>query len=227
MSGQQTPFNTTELDDVSNPDPRCPVMLLLDTSYSMLGEPIDELNAALHSFRQDLLSDPKATQRVEVGVTTFGPIHVHDFVPTDKFHPPLLAAQGDTPMGSAIMSGLDALEARKGLYRSRGLLHYRPWVFLITDGGPTEDAAIVQQAVARVHAGITDKKFLFWAIGVQGADMTTLTHIAGPGGKVAQLQGLNFRELFAWLSASLSKVAESNPGDRLALPNPDKWVVEV
>ena len=226
MSGQQTPFSTTVLNDTDNPDPRCPVMLLLDTSFSMDGEPINELNAGLHALVQDLLADSKAKQRVELGVTTFGPIHVHDFLPTDHFHPPQLKAAGDTPMGSAIMTGLDALEARKALYRSRGLLHYRPWVFLITDGGPTEDPAIVQAAISRVHAGISGKKFLFFAVGVQNADMQTLTHIAGPGGKVAKLDGFNFREMFAWLSASLSKVAESNPGEMLALPNP-KWAVQV
>jgi hypothetical protein len=48
---EQIPFGAAEFAD--NPEPRCPCLLLLDTSVSMRGRPIDELNAGLIAFKDD------------------------------------------------------------------------------------------------------------------------------------------------------------------------------
>ena len=70
----QIPF--TPPDFVANPEPRCPCLLLLDTSGSMHGRPIEELNAGLRVFKEELASDAMAMQRVEVALITFGPVQV-------------------------------------------------------------------------------------------------------------------------------------------------------
>ena len=46
-----------------NPEPCCPVVLLLDTSGSMNGPPIEELNEALKTFNRELKADPLASLR--------------------------------------------------------------------------------------------------------------------------------------------------------------------
>jgi uncharacterized protein YegL len=168
--------------------------LLLDTSGSMSGAPIAELNAALQSFKTDLQADEVALQRVELAAITFGPVAVHaEFHTADGFDPPLLQAGGNTPMGEAITRGLDLLEARKKVYRHAGVSYFRPWVFLITDGGPTD---AWHAAAQRVHAGENSKAFAFFAVGVSGADMATLVQICSPSRPPLKLKGLSFRELF-------------------------------
>ena len=100
---------------VDNPEPRCACLLLLDTSGSMNGKPIEELNAGLRAFKEAMASDPMAMLRVEVAVITFGPVNVlAEFQTADIFEPPHLSVTGDTPMGAAIMQGLDLLEDQKG-----------------------------------------------------------------------------------------------------------------
>ncbi|MEO1070340.1 MAG: hypothetical protein AAFW95_14710, partial [Cyanobacteria bacterium J06638_6] len=53
---------------VENPENRCPVILLLDTSNSMAGEPIQELSRGVEVFKQDTLKDSKAALSVEVAI---------------------------------------------------------------------------------------------------------------------------------------------------------------
>ena len=214
---EQITFATS--DFASNPEPRCPCILLLDVSGSMNGRPINELNAGLVTFRDELLADPLALKRVELGIVTFGPVHVEQpFTSAANFSPPILFAQGDTPMGSAITKALDMVEERKREYRANGISYYRPWIFLITDGAPTDEW---QAAANKVFRGEEDKRFAFFSIGVQGADMKTLAQISVR--QPLPLQGLQFRELFSWLSSSLRSVSRSTPGTEVVLEAPKGW----
>ena len=216
---EQMPFGVAEFAD--NPEPRCPCLLLLDTSGSMMGAPIHELNEGLVTFKDELASDSLAMKRVELALVAFGPTRVlSDFQTPDTFNPPSLSASGDTPMGAAIATGLDLLRRRKDVYRANGISYYRPWVFLITDGGPTD---AWQRAAVQVQEGEASNAFSFFAVGVQGANMEVLSRICVPSRPPLKLSGLKFRELFAWLSSSLSGVSQSQVGQTVALPAPSGW----
>jgi uncharacterized protein YegL len=210
----QKPFGTD--DFALNPEPRCPCLLLLDVSGSMAGEPIRELNEGLKSFRDELVADELAAKRVEVSCVTFGPVQVAtEFEPAASFAPPWLNAQGETPMGQAITTGIDMVRRRKETYRANGIVFYRPWIFLITDGAPTDDW---RDAAAGVRQGEAAKAFAFFAVGVMGADLKTLKQIAVR--EPLMLQGLQFRNLFQWLSNSMKSISRSTPGDEVPLKNP-------
>lgn len=209
--------------DTSNPEPRCPCVLLLDTSGSMDGTPIHELNAGLIAFREDLRKDELAMLRVEIAIITFGGTArvVQDFVTAGEFTPPTLEVSGNTPMGAGINLALDILDTRKQGYKANGLPYYRPWIFLVTDGEPT-DGALWQAAAQRIQTAETAKKIAFFAVGVAGADMKCLAQINPLRSPVA-LQGLAFRDMFLWLSASMKSVSHSEVGSQVPLQAPIGW----
>lgn len=216
----QTPFAAAEFAD--NPEPRVPCVLILDTSASMRGGPLDQLNAGLRTLKDELVADSLAAKRAEIAVVTFGPVTViNDFMTADEWQPPTLECTGDTPLGAAVQRSLDLIGVRKAAYRQAGQSYYRPWAFLITDGAPTDDW---QGAAQRVRQAEAERGLSFFAVGVDGADMGILAQVALR--TPLSLKGLQFREMFSWLSNSMSAVSRSAPGQSVPLPNPagpDGW----
>lgn len=210
---EQEPFAAAEFAE--NPEPRCPCILLLDTSGSMQGESIRELNSGLNAFREELFSDSLSMKRVEIAIVTFGPVRVvQDFTTPDELQPMTLTAEGDTPLGAAVDRALGLLKQRKELLRQNGIKLFRPWIFLMTDGEPTDKWQHLPQII---RSGEENKSFSFFALGVNKADFNTLRQIVVR--EPMKLNGVRFREFFLWLSASLKTVSRSNPGDRVSIPD--------
>ncbi|SRR6266404_2879114 len=209
---------------VDNPEPRCPSLLILDVSGSMSGSPIQQLQSGVEAYRDSLYSDALARKRVEIAILNFGGRVelVSAFCTVDNFVVPTLEASGDTPMGQAVVEGLDLLNSQKAVYKQHGISYFRPWVFLITDGGPTDvQSHFWTEAKQRVREGESGRAFSFFAVGVEGADMNRLSELCVR--EPLKLKGLEFRKMFEWLSASQQAVSRSSVGETVKLPPPTGW----
>ena len=219
--------NLFKLDEAvefaENPEARCACVLLLDTSGSMQGTAIDALNQGLWAFKEDLMKNSLASRRVEVAVVTFDSDVkvVHEFVTADSFEPPTLTAQGLTHLGAGIHQALDMIQARKVLYRTHGVAYYRPWIFMVTDGEPQgEPEQIIEQVTQRIKQDEVNKRVAFFPVGVENANLDRLGQISVR--TPMKLTGLNFTEMFLWLSASMTAVSHSQMDEQIALP-PVGW----
>ncbi|MBV6457908.1 MAG: hypothetical protein HONBIEJF_01028 [Fimbriimonadaceae bacterium] len=217
-------MNVPELEPLGddmflNTERRCPVVLLLDTSSSMRGS-IDLVNVGLRDLKTDLHSDPLASQRVEIAIVTFGPVFLaQDFVTVDRWIPPRLAAAGNTPMGEALEFALEQLRHRKRAYREAGLPYYRPWIWLVTDGLPTDSW---QRAAEEAQAEVQNGGLEVFTIGTDKADFSVLRQISKPR-KPVRLREARYREMFVWLSQSLKPVSRALPGSPLQLDPTENW----
>ena len=224
----QRPFDLDDDDFFENPEPRCPCILLLDTSQSMSGDPIKQLNEGVRALKQSLLADDFASKRVEIAVVTFGAtVETTSFTSPEKFDPPVFEAKGATPMGQAIRTSLQMLRDRKVVLRNNGMQLLRPLIFLISDGSPTDKWVDIP---AMIKDGEENKSFLLTAIGVKDADFAVLNelmHKKGNGQRreALRLDGLRFQELFQWLSASIKTASHTAPGSEPEFDSPTGWAV--
>lgn len=214
-------LDNDELAD--NPTKRVPVCLCLDTSGSMDGDPINELNKGVELFYQAINEDEIAKQAADVCIVTFGDSGVtcvQDFQGIDDEIAPKFSANGGTPMGEGVNLAIDLLEQRKQEYKDNGVEYFQPWLVLMTDGVPTDNTTTAAQKTSDMA---NNKKLTIFPIGIgDGVNMDILRSFS-PKRAPVTLKGLNFREFFKWLSQSVTMVSHSKPGEQIALPSNDTW----
>jgi len=240
---EQNPF-IANAEFAMNREQRCACVLLLDTSGSMReivsGTPkdlghtfqldgktynavsggqtrLDNLNEGLAAYKTAMMSDSLAAKRVEVSIITFGGTvqTVTPFITAEEFEPPRLQADGLTPMGAAIFAAIDAVASRKQLYKANAIKYYRPWIFMITDGEPTDEYGW-RNAAERVQAGERAGEFAFFCVGVPKADFEILRQI-NPARQPVVLDETKFKEMFLWLSSTQRSISQSRPGEESAV----------
>jgi len=150
---------------------RLPVYLVLDTSGSMTGEPIEAVKNGLTTLLTALRSDPHALETAFLSIITFDS-DAKQIVPlTDlaSFQEPNLTAQGTTSLGEALslVSACIDREVKKSTPEQKG--DWKPLVFFMTDGQPTDDwqrglndfkSKKVGMVVACAAGGGADSSFL-------------------------------------------------------------------
>ena len=166
--GTRGPEAVRDEDFAENPEPRCPCLLLLDVSGSMAGEPITGAERGAQGVPRRARGRRAGRQAGRGGVRDVRPGDVTtEFESAGVFQPPWLQVGGDTPMGEAIVKGLDLVRERKHAYRENGIAFYRPWIFLITDGAPTDEWA---DAAAKVKDGEASKSLRLLRRGRRGRE---------------------------------------------------------
>ena len=143
---------------------KLPVYILLDCSESMVGETIDSVQDGLDMLLRQLRSDPQALETAWVSIITFSR-DAEQLVPLTALadiQTPQLKVRPGTSLGKALSLLRNCIEGevKTGTKDRKG--DYRPLVFLLTDGQPTDDWRAVKQAVDR----LTNPRIAnFYAIG--------------------------------------------------------------
>ena len=210
-------------DLLCSPTTRLPIAVILDTSGSMAGRPLEELQEALALFLAEIARDADASASADLAVITVGgSVMVHrPFSLASSGGMPALEADGATPLGEGVTAALRLLDERKAQYRAAGTPYYQPWLVILTDGAATDDTARAAAQTARL---VRERKLTVFPVGVGArADLDQLQLLAG-GARPMRLKGLAFGAFFRWLSASVSCASRSTPGQGVALPSPFSWV---
>ncbi|MBQ8750019.1 MAG: VWA domain-containing protein [Alphaproteobacteria bacterium] len=206
-----------------NANERTPCILVLDCSGSMRGEPIKQLNTGLQALEKELKDDIDASSRVQLLVIkAYGKDDADvsaDWVDAMNFNAPVMEASGLSPIGKAMELALQKIEEQKCLYDSCGVTSKRPWIFLISDGEPTDYGW--ELAAEKCRIAQQNKKVVVHAVGTQGANLEKLAKFSIMAPK--RLSGLKFTEFFLWLSRSVSCISRAAPNMPDILDDIEGW----
>jgi uncharacterized protein YegL len=188
-------------------------MLVLDASMSMgtkdadSGLPrIELLNRGIQTLNDELRNDEKALVRVQIAAVVVGGVKdnariIMDWTDGVDFAPFTLKAGSRTPLGAGMLLALQMIEEQKKELRSHGITYHRPWMFVLTDGEPTDTSATWQEACKATHEAEAAKKVLIYSIGVGEFNFAKLAELTAEPPRV--LKGMNFHELFKFVSSSI------------------------
>ena len=195
-----------QIDDMelaNNPNTRIPICIALNTSGSMDGKKIDELNRGVNIFLKTIFEDEITRYSADIAILTFGGTveKVLDFGAVEDIKLPKFLARGGTPMGEAVLEALDMLEDRKKQYQKNAVTYWQPWLVLMTDGAATDGEHAIPNKVAMAAEKTCDlvknKKLTLFSIIIEPGTPDELEKFCG---KLAPLDGVKFEEFFVWLS---------------------------
>lgn len=193
-------------------------VLLLDTSGSMSGSPIDSLNKAINDFKEKTSLDELARKRVDIAIIAFDDHArlVQDFTPISQMEPVTLTTGGCTNMEEGIQMAIDKVKERNRFYASIGTPVYKPWIFMITDGAPTCDISGAAKRIQEEENKGTHGKLKFFALGVPGYDKETMFKLTK---RVMELTDTDFSGIFNWMSESMVAISVSRVDENVPLGN--------
>ena len=207
---QQREFTNT-LPSIINPNlPHMAIAFVLDTSGSMAGDPIKELNNGLNRFKEITVADSDTKAIVDVAIIEFNTDVklLQDFRPIEQMMNMNLTATGVTNMSGAIEMALNLVDERSKFYIRCGSQPYKPWVILITDGF----ASGLEKVTERIKQMERDDKVSFRSLGCGDYNSEMLHMLSGK--KVMKLSGTNFTDFFNWVYKSMRSVSVTSPGER-------------
>lgn len=204
---------------------RLPVYLLLDTSGSMKGEPLESVKSGIHAMLGGLRQDPHALESLHLSIITFDR-EVKVVLPLSSLEnlqmPEIVCPDsGPTHLGAALEALCERVD--REVLRTEGEQKgdWRPLLFIMTDGVPS-DIQLYKEMIAPV------KSRGFGSI---------VACAAGPKARKEDLESLadhvvtletmdsnGFLSFFRWVSASVAAgnvSAGASAGLQLPPPPPE------
>jgi uncharacterized protein YegL len=198
-----------------------PIFLVVDTSGSMFGEPIENLSKGIRKLIDELLRLSTLEVAPLLSLITFG-THAEEVFPlspiTSQSLNFSLTPSGTTALGEA-MHLLALKLADRALLPQR---HFKPIILIFTDGSPTDDWKPGLKALNQTRLGESAIKI---CVGLgSNPDFDVLKAIAGDSvvslPDTASVQGL--AKFFAWMSNSVRRSAETNQ-ENIQLADLSEW----
>lgn len=212
-------FNFAESSSVGR---RLPVYLLLDVSGSMDGAPLQAVNQGVALLYNELMNTPQAVETCWVSVITFES-QAQQIIPLTeltKFNPPVLQSGGATSMGAALDLLGQAIDREVADNSGEKKGDYKPLIFLLTDGEPTDDW---RSALQRLRSRTQRKPATIIGLGCgSGANITTLKQIADITLLMQDTTPDAIASFFKWVSQSVknASISASGGGGQMNLPQP-------
>lgn len=190
-------------------------VLLLDTSSSMTGTGILNLNSALNSF-MSWHQNRTDSENIDVAVVTFNSSAqvVNEFAPLSRLDISDLSASGSTNLLAGLQAAYCLIKGKRRQYANLMVSSFVPWIILITDGMPDEQQPCIDFVKEKEDRG----RFFLYGFGTSGYDKEFMRRLCAPGA-LFEFDESNFEGAFKFISDSLSKLSDSKTDEETTFPN--------
>lgn len=181
---------------------RLPIFFVLDCSESMIGEYLKKLNDGLQMIISDLKRDPHALETVYISVIAFAGVAktIAPLVEVVSFYPPRLPLGGGTNLGGALDELASQIDRNVIKTTADRKGDWKPIVYLLTDGRPTDDYTAAVKRWKEQHA----KKANLIAIGLGlSADLNILRQLTDNVLLFEDTSEGDFTKFVKWITASV------------------------
>ncbi len=199
---------------------RLPICFALDTSGSMMGIPIKQLNMGLQNFVASIKANDDTRNSTDIAIITFGSkvdiVMPFGKISKEKGLPEIKASTTLTPIGEGVLTALELLNARKEGYKEMGIKYFQPWLVVITDGAPQGPNAMqnMELAIKACNELESEDKLVVFNIGVgNGVDFELLKRLSLKRDEPISINSTDFTKLFEFLGSSSSSIVSSGMSD--------------
>lgn len=199
---------------------KLPVFLVIDVSESVAGPLQQSITQGMKTIVSGLRTDPQALESVHMSVIVFaGKAQVLvSMVELANFYLPALPVGGGTSLNAALTTLMDEIDTHVVKGSSTQRSDWKPMVFLITDGVPTDSRA---DAIDKWRADYANKATLVSVSIGGGADHALLRQLSDDIVVLANTSTDTLVKFFQWISQSVSiqsnAVADRKPTDGVDL----------
>lgn len=187
------------------------VIFLVDTSGSVHGEPLRNINANLNRFKQFVCEDKLAANCVDVCVISFDDETrvIQDWVPVKEMRPIELTAGGMTDLGGAVLLAIDKERQRSRECYKAGISQKKPYFILLTDGG--DNMGNLDKAAEEVTRRVREGKMKLFFLGFGDYDKTVAAKLTANDGWCFELKDgcYDFGQFFDFVSVSVRTASVS------------------
>lgn len=213
------------VEQAFNHERELPCALVIDSSGSMSGGPLDATNAGLQLLVQEIQADSVAKQPVDLLNVTFDSEVkvVHEFGLVEEATLPKRASGGSTRLVDSVRLAAQRLKNRIDWYFASEVDCYRPYLVIITDGAQdsgqdvpglkSELDALKNRGHNSEKRSGHPRKFHVFAYGVDGADAERLAEFSPTPPLL--LSSKKFNEFFKYIATVTKQVLKSKEGEKV------------
>lgn len=200
------------------------VVLLVDTSGSVSGIQMLNINQNLNRFKDIVCQSPLAAKCVDVCVMAFDDDVrvIQDWCPIEDMKSMRLSPGGMTDLNGAVLEGVRLIRERSQVYAQSGIMEKKPYLIVMTDGEDTVTGNVASAAAA-VSQRVTNGKLKFFFLGFGDYDKASAAALTASSGAwcfEVESGDCNFNDFFDFVANSAKAASVSAPGERVHVETP-------
>lgn len=204
-------------DLINNSANRVPVCIVVDSSMSMLRDNlIQSVNNGIKNFLREGRENDYAADSIDICIVSFGQSNgsvIQPFKNICHANFQELRAQGGSPLGSAVLLALNAIQERLEAYEAHGISSFKPWLIIMSDGEVSEwDKKNFRKSVIELKHLDQEHKIKIACINMSKKENNDLNQLS-LGRGVRSIDSFHMDQFFSMLSKSAANLSVSAVGE--------------